>query len=88
MRQIGSPDPGLPFLLTGADVVDDNEKFCANPQCILHVAPTDPNVEGRGDWAELANGQLFARVRIGNRFYCHACAEDPHHPPPNSQFGP
>ena len=75
MRQIGSPSPGLPFLLTGATVVDDNEKFCANPQCILHVAPTAPNVEGRGDWASLPNGLVFARVRVGERFYCHACAE-------------
>ena len=87
MRQIGSPSLGLPSLLTGAADVDDNEKFCANPRCILHVAPTDPNVEGRGDWATLENGLVFARVRIADRFFCHVCAEDPDNPPQHEVFG-
>ena len=68
---------GLPSLVSGWQSVDDNEKFCANPRCILHAAPTDATVEGRGDWAELWNGLMFARVRVGTRFYCHVCAEDP-----------
>lgn len=86
MHQIGSPSPGLPSLLTGAAVVDDNEKFCANPRCILHVAPTDANVEGRGDWAELPNGQVFARARVADRFLCHVCAEDPDNPQQSDLF--
>lgn len=86
MRQIGSPCSGLPTSLPGAAAVDDEEKFCANPRCVLHVAPTDPNVEGRGDWAELPNGQMFARVRVADRFLCHVCAEDPDNPPQSDPF--
>lgn len=82
MRQIGSPCPGLPTSLPGAADVDDNEKFCANPRCILHVAPTDPNVEGRGDWATLSDSLVFARVRVGAQFFCHACADAANDKPP------
>lgn len=77
MHRIGRPHPGLPTSLPGAADVDDNEKFCANPQCILHVAPTDPNVVDRGDWATLESGLVFARVRVGDHFFCHACAAKP-----------
>jgi len=55
--------------------------FCANPRCVLHVTSEDMNVEGQGDWAILPNGLTFARVRVGDVFYCHVCAEDPDNPP-------
>jgi hypothetical protein len=59
----------------------DDEKFCGNPRCVLHVSPGDNNVEGWGDWATLPNGRTFAREQIGDRFFCHVCAEDPSNPP-------
>ena len=65
----------------------DNEKFCSNPRCLLHVSPSDENVEGQGDWASLPNGRIFARVQVGDRFYCHVCAEDPNNPPLRDLFG-
>jgi hypothetical protein len=61
--------------------------FCANPRCVLHVTHEDPNVIGQGDWATLPNGLTFARVRVGEVFYCHACAENPDNPPEFDRFG-
>tara|TARA_R110002124_G_scaffold264669_1_gene431323 strand:+ start:279 stop:536 length:258 start_codon:yes stop_codon:yes gene_type:complete len=75
MGPLGSPKRGFPFSSAEVAALDDTEKFCANSQCVLHVAPADANVEGRGDWATLENGLVFARVRVGKRFYCHTCAE-------------
>ena len=65
----------------------DDEKFCANPSCVLHVSAEDANVVGRGDWATLPNGLIFAREKVDDQFYCHACAEDPTHPPTFELFG-
>jgi len=63
--------------------------FCANPRCVLHVTAEDASVVGQGDWATLPNGLTFARVRVGDHFYCHTCAEDPDKAPifdpPSSQ---
>ena len=59
----------------------DDEKFCANPPCPLHVSPNDNNVVGRGDWAELQSGLIFARVECDGHYYCHVCADDPSNPP-------
>ena len=62
-------------------MIHDNEKFCSNPRCVLHVSPNDSNVEGHGDWATLPNGPTFARVQANGQFFCHVCAEDPDNPP-------
>lgn len=59
----------------------NNEKFCANPGCVLHVSENDENVMGNGEWATLFNGLTFARVKVGELSYCHVCAEDPDNPP-------
>ena len=55
----------------------DNEKFCGNPRCVLHVSANDENVVGHGEWATLSNGTKFARVKVGEVSYCHVCAVDP-----------
>ena len=52
-----------------------HEMFCANPTCRLHVSPADPNVEGRGDWAELEDGTILGRERVEGLFYCDVCAD-------------
>ena len=65
----------------------ENEKFCSNPRCVLHVSSNDENVEGHGEWASLPNGHTFARVRVGDQFFCHVCAEDPSNPPLRDLFG-
>ena len=59
----------------------ENDKFCSNPQCVLHVSSEDGNVVGHGDWASMPNGFMFGRVLVNGRFYCHVCAEDPENPP-------
>ncbi len=57
------------------------QTFCANPRCALHVSPGDDNVVGHGDWATLPNGRTFARLQVDGRFFCHVCAEDPDNAP-------
>ena len=64
-----------------------DEKFCSNPRCALHVSLKDANVEGHGEWATLPNGCTFARVRVGENYYCHSCTEDPDNPPLFDLFG-
>lgn len=65
----------------------DDEKFCANPRCVLHVSANDPHVEGRGEWATLPNGCTFARVLVAEQYFCHACADDPANPLLRDLFG-
>ena len=64
-----------------------NEKFCSNLRCVLHVSSKDDNVEGHGEWATLPSGQTFSRVKVGDLFFCHVCAEDPNNPPQADLFG-
>lgn len=59
----------------------DDEAFCSNPRCLLHCSPAHPQVAGRGEWATLANGRTYARLRRNGRHYCHVCARDPEHAP-------
>lgn len=61
-------------------MIYDNDVFCSNPRCVLHVSPSDDRVEGRGEWATLQNGHTFARSRIGDHYFCHVCAENPNKP--------
>lgn len=51
--------------------------FCANENCVLHIAADDPRVHGQGHWAEI-NGVLFDRhpIEIGGRCYCSACRSE------------
>lgn len=65
----------------------DSEKFCSNERCVLHVSSNDKNVEGSGDWATLPNGRTYARVQVGDRYFCHVCAEDPDNAPQFDLFG-
>ena len=65
----------------------DDEKFCANPRCILHVSPRDSNVIGSGQWATLPNGLMFSRMQRDNDYYCHVCYDDPSNPPIADLFG-
>ena len=63
------------------------EKFCSNPRCILHVAPGEHNVIGRGQWATLPDGTVYSRVLRDGRYYCDVCATDPDNPPLGDLFG-
>ena len=66
----------------------DDEKFCANPRCVLHVSANDEHVVGHGEWATLPNGRTFARVQVDGLYYCHVCVEDPSKPPRFDWFAP
>jgi len=55
-------------------MLTDNELFCANPECHLHVCQGDENVIGTGQWAELSDGIIIGRQLVGRAFYCHDCA--------------
>lgn len=59
----------------------DDEPFCANPRCALHVRPGSPAVRGRGEWATLPDGRTYARTRHGDRYYCHVCSDALPDPP-------
>jgi hypothetical protein len=48
--------------------------FCANATCILHVRPGDPNVQGSGNWAQLADGTIVGRRRVDAIMLCDRCA--------------
>lgn len=47
--------------------------FCANPACELHVRVSDPNVRGRGNWAQHPDGHLVGRARYGRVMICDDC---------------
>jgi hypothetical protein len=47
--------------------------FCANPACELHVRVGDAGVQGRGNWAVLADGTTWGRARYGDRMLCDRC---------------
>lgn len=49
--------------------------FCANPDCVLHVAAGSPGVEGNGQWAEVG-GIIYDRHSFGDNgggLYCGPC---------------
>ena len=48
--------------------------FCANPRCVLHVRAGDANVEGVGNWAQVANGLIIGRQQVGTIMLCDQCA--------------
>jgi hypothetical protein len=48
--------------------------FCANPTCVLHVRPGDGNVQGSGNWAQLADGIIVGRRRVEAIMLCDRCA--------------
>ena len=48
--------------------------FCANPTCVLHVRPGDRNVQGSGNWAQLADGIIVGRRRVDAIMLCDRCA--------------
>jgi hypothetical protein len=48
--------------------------FCANRACVLHVRRGDANVRGSGNWAQLADGIIVGRLRVGSVTLCDRCA--------------
>jgi hypothetical protein len=50
--------------------------FCNNPDCELNVVAGDPNVEGSGNWATLANGLVVGRSLYGLLYLCDWCVRD------------
>jgi hypothetical protein len=55
-------------------VHDYGSVFCANSGCVLHVSPGDVNVEGSGNWAELADGVIIGRQQVEAVMLCDRCA--------------
>ena len=72
---------------TGLPLQHAQETFCSNPRCVLHVAPGEHNVVGRGQWATLPDGTVYSRVLRDGRYYCDTCAADPDNPPLGDLFG-
>ena len=50
-----------------------DEPFCSNPDCILHVRSGDAGVIGWGNWAELANGTIMGRGIYHGVYLCDPC---------------
>ena len=55
-------------------LTDYDSIFCANTACLLHVRPGDANVRGSGNWAQLADGIIVGRRRVGSVTLCDRCA--------------
>lgn len=47
--------------------------FCANPQCVLHVRPDDPRVQGQGHWALRPDGVWVGQTAHDGAMYCDLC---------------
>jgi hypothetical protein len=61
------------------EVLNESDSvFCANPSCALHVRPGDPNVRGRGNWADMGDGIIIGRQRIADVTLCDRCAARVH----------
>ena len=55
-------------------LTDHDSIFCANGTCVLHVRRGDANVRGSGNWAQLANGIIVGRRRVGSVTLFDRCA--------------
>jgi hypothetical protein len=55
------------------DQLSDDDWFCENPDCLLHVRAGDPGVMGQGNWAELPDGRWAGRGRYLGRMLCDFC---------------
>lgn len=55
-------------------LTDYDSIFCANTTCVLHVRRGDANVRGSGNWAQLVDGILVGRRRVGRVTLCDRCA--------------
>jgi hypothetical protein len=51
----------------------DDDWFCENPDCQLHVKRGDPGVTGQGNWAELPDGRWVGRGGYQDRTLCDFC---------------
>lgn len=49
------------------------QPFCANPDCVLHVAAGDPGVEGNGEWATRPDGIVTSHGIYGGWVVCDLC---------------
>lgn len=50
------------------------EPFCANPECSLHVYPSDACVRGQGNWAIREDGMITSRTLLAEGVFCDICA--------------
>ena len=53
-----------------------SEFFCSNPRCTFHVRVGDPQVDGFGDWATLADGITVSHRWIRGELLCDLCARE------------
>ena len=57
------------------EILTDYESiFCASTACVLHVRRGDANVRGSGNWAQLPEGIIVGRRRVGSVTLCDRCA--------------
>ena len=52
---------------------EQDEPFCSNPDCILHVRSGDAGVRGCGNWAALADGTIIGRGIYHGLYLCDPC---------------
>jgi hypothetical protein len=43
---------------------EQQEPFCSNPDCLLHVRSDDAGIIGTGNWAELPDGTIIGRGSV------------------------
>jgi hypothetical protein len=59
--------------MTEGSLTEYDSTFCANSDCMLYVRPGDGNVQGSGNWAELAGGIIVGRRRVDAIMLCDRC---------------
>ena len=60
--------------MTEGSLTEYDSTFCANPDCMLYIRPGDGNVQGSGNWAEVADGIVVGRRRVDAIILCDRCA--------------
>lgn len=60
--------------MNASALFDDMQVFCANPRCILHLAPDAPTVRESGNWAFLPSGLIVGRQLVTTQMLCDFCA--------------
>lgn len=63
-----------PLPTTTALAAEPSLFFCSTAGCPFHVTVGDPNVQGFGDWATLANGITVSHRWVDARLLCDLCA--------------
>lgn len=64
----------IPLQKTAALAAEPSLFFCSTTGCPFHATVGDPNVQGFGDWATLADGTTVSHRWVNGSLLCDLCA--------------